>query len=248
MVVDHEFRHVVPARAQRLDHFVGQQRVAFGYALERAPQVEALVGEVDAAAEVVARHRAADHRAVVRRRDRAVGNAVLAAQIDVAHVARLVRRRDRRIAGHLFGGLEQSVAPVAVPGFIFRVRLDDCAAAELVVVADVAHHRLVIREIHGDRVAEIVADMVAPRDGEVPAFGVHVARVLIGGRVAQIGGDVHQDEHVARGLFVVVGRDPQAVVEEIDVDAHVIGFGGLPGDVVENHLIGREPLQGLYQT
>ena len=90
--------------------------------------------------------------------------------------------------------------------------------------------------------------MVAPRDGEVPAFGVHVARVLIGGRVAQIGGDVHQDEHVARGLFIVVGRDPQAVVEEIDVDAHVIGFGGLPGDVVENHLIGREPLQGLYQT
>ena len=95
MVVDHEFRHVVPARAQRLDHFVGQQRVAFGYALERAPQVETLVGEVDAAAEVVARHRAADHRAVVRRRDRAVGNAVLAAQIDVAHVARLVRRPER---------------------------------------------------------------------------------------------------------------------------------------------------------
>ena len=177
----------------------------------------------------------------------AVVDVSVAVQVEVARVAGLPGRRtvgELRIVGpclRLFVALEQPVALVA-PHF---------AEGHPLVIVDrvVGRERASFGRIAGDLAGvvpygdfNIVAQglarnlvAVAPRQAGLPPVGAHVGVVTLGGAVAEYGGQLFAHHiHVGCLLAVDVGREVQAAVECLEIQAEVIGRGLFPCQALGN--------------
>ncbi len=232
-----------------ITRLLGRIPVAFADALPHHADADAVPAHAALDAVTVAGRGVADlHQvAVVVDRVVAVVDVSVAVQVEVARVAGLPGRRtvgELRIVGpclRLFVALEQPVALVA-PHF---------AEGHPLVIVDrvVGRERASFGRIAGDLAGvvpygdfNIVAQglarnlvAVAPRQAGLPPVGAHVGVVTLGGAVAEYGRQLFAHHiHVGCLLAVDVGREVQAAVECLEIQAEVIGRGLFPCQALGN--------------